>query len=32
MVERAGILVAEAAKASTGVGMGRVKIDSLLSH
>lgn len=32
MVERAGILVAEAAKASSGVGMGRIKIDSLLSY
>lgn len=32
MVERAGILVAEAARASSGVGMGRIKIDSLLSY
>lgn len=32
MVERAGILVAEAAKANSGVGMGRIKIDSLLSY
>lgn len=32
MVERAGILVAAAARASSGVGMGRVKIDSLLSY
>jgi len=32
MVERAGILVAEAARAASGVGMGRVKIDSLLSY
>ncbi|MEQ1829295.1 MAG: SDR family NAD(P)-dependent oxidoreductase [Pirellula sp.] len=32
MVERAGILVAEAAKANLGVGMGRIKIDSLLSY
>ncbi|WP_284359840.1 SDR family NAD(P)-dependent oxidoreductase [Candidatus Phycosocius spiralis] len=32
MVERAGILVAESAKASTGPGMGRLKIDSLLSY
>lgn len=32
MVERAGILVAAAARASSGVSMGRVKIDSLLSY
>jgi NAD(P)-dependent dehydrogenase (short-subunit alcohol dehydrogenase family) len=32
MVARAGILVAEAAKASTGPAMGRIKIDSLLSY
>ncbi|MEQ1824319.1 MAG: SDR family NAD(P)-dependent oxidoreductase [Pirellula sp.] len=32
MVERAGILVAEAAKANSGVGMGRIKMDSLLSY
>lgn len=32
MVERAGILVAEAAKANSGAGMGRIKIDSLLSY
>jgi NAD(P)-dependent dehydrogenase (short-subunit alcohol dehydrogenase family) len=32
MVERAGKLVAEASKASSGVGMGRIKIDSLLSY
>ncbi|MGL4527466.1 MAG: SDR family NAD(P)-dependent oxidoreductase, partial [Aestuariivirga sp.] len=32
MVERAGILVMEAAKASSGPGMGRIKIDSMLSY
>jgi NAD(P)-dependent dehydrogenase (short-subunit alcohol dehydrogenase family) len=32
MVQRAGVLVMEAAKASSGPGMGRVKIDSLLSY
>jgi NAD(P)-dependent dehydrogenase (short-subunit alcohol dehydrogenase family) len=32
MVARAGVLVAEAAKASSGPAMGRVKIDSLLSY
>lgn len=32
MVERAGILVAAAAKASSGPGMGRIKIDSILSY
>ncbi len=32
MVERAGILVREAAKVASGVGMGRLKIDSLLSY
>lgn len=32
MVARAGLLVMEAAKASSGPGMGRVKIDSLLSY
>jgi NAD(P)-dependent dehydrogenase (short-subunit alcohol dehydrogenase family) len=32
MVERAGVLVMEAAKASSGPGMGRIKIDSLLSY
>jgi len=32
MVERAGILVAEAAKATSGPAMGRIKIDSLLSY
>lgn len=32
MVDRAKFLVAEAAKASTGPGMGRIKIDSLLSY
>lgn len=32
MVARAGVLVIEAAKASAGPGMGRVKIDSLLSY
>jgi NAD(P)-dependent dehydrogenase (short-subunit alcohol dehydrogenase family) len=32
MVERAGTLVAEASKASSGVGMGRIKVDSLLSY
>ncbi|MCZ8261106.1 MAG: SDR family NAD(P)-dependent oxidoreductase [Beijerinckiaceae bacterium] len=32
MVARAGVLVMEAAKASSGPGMGRIKIDSLLSY
>jgi NAD(P)-dependent dehydrogenase (short-subunit alcohol dehydrogenase family) len=32
MVARAGLLVAEASKASTGPSMGRIKIDSLLSY
>jgi NAD(P)-dependent dehydrogenase (short-subunit alcohol dehydrogenase family) len=32
MVARAGVLVAEAAKAATGPSMGRLKIDSLLSY
>ncbi|MFN8830004.1 MAG: SDR family NAD(P)-dependent oxidoreductase [Labrys sp. (in: a-proteobacteria)] len=32
MVERAGILVAAASKAATGVPMGRIKIDSILSY
>jgi NAD(P)-dependent dehydrogenase (short-subunit alcohol dehydrogenase family) len=32
MVARAGVLVMEAAKASSGPAMGRVKIDSLLSY
>ncbi len=32
MVARAGILVKESAQASSGPGMGRVKIDSLLSY
>ncbi len=32
MVARAGILVKESAQASSGPGMGRIKIDSLLSY
>jgi NAD(P)-dependent dehydrogenase (short-subunit alcohol dehydrogenase family) len=32
MVERAGILVAAAAKEASGVPMGRIKIDSILSY
>jgi NAD(P)-dependent dehydrogenase (short-subunit alcohol dehydrogenase family) len=32
MVERAGILVREAAKATSGPAMGRIKVDSLLSY
>ncbi len=32
MVERAGILVQEASKATTGPAMGRIKIDSILSY
>ncbi|MBX9775540.1 MAG: SDR family NAD(P)-dependent oxidoreductase [Xanthobacteraceae bacterium] len=32
MVARAGVLVAEAAKAASGPAMGRIKIDSLLSY
>ncbi|MGL5116383.1 MAG: SDR family NAD(P)-dependent oxidoreductase, partial [Beijerinckiaceae bacterium] len=32
MVERAGILVREVSKAGTGAGMGRIKVDSILSY
>jgi NAD(P)-dependent dehydrogenase (short-subunit alcohol dehydrogenase family) len=32
MVQRAGVLVMEAAKSSSGPGMGRIKIDSMLSY
>ncbi|MGL4439817.1 MAG: SDR family NAD(P)-dependent oxidoreductase, partial [Bosea sp. (in: a-proteobacteria)] len=32
MVERAGVLVQEASKAATGAGMGRIKVDSILSY